>query len=283
MSEIILDVVLDALLDTLKVIPFLYAVYLLIEYLEKHHAEKLPHALQRLGPLGSLGGAVLGCIPQCGFSAAVSNLYSGRLISLGTLLSVYIATSDEAIPLLISNPEHASDIWRLILVKVIIAVIVGFGVDLIMKLLKKSNDEPDIDRLCQDCDCEHHHIAVSALIHTAQISLFILIINLVLGVAFEFAGADTISGFMMKDSPIQPLITALFGFIPNCAASVIITELYIEGVLSFGSCVAGLCTGAGVGLIVLFRTNHSIKENLTIMGILYAAAAVSGFVINLIW
>ena len=282
MSEIIIGIVLDALLDTLKVIPFLYIVYFLIEYLEHHHAEKLPNALRKLGSLGSLGGALLGSIPQCGFSAAVSNLFSGGLISMGTLISVYIATSDEAIPLLISNPSYASDVWRLIVVKIIIAVVVGFVVDLIARHYKKENESPHIDELCRDCDCEHHNIFVSALIHTAQISLIIMIINLVLGSAFEFLGTDRVASIMMKGSPVQPLITALFGFIPNCAASVIITQLYIEGVLSFGSCIAGLCTGAGVGLIVLFRTNHSIKQNLSIMGILYLSAVVSGVIINLI-
>jgi hypothetical protein len=282
MKEIIANVTLEALIDTLKVMPFLYAVYLLIEYTEHHHAEKLSAALRKMGPFGALGGALLGCIPQCGFSAAASNLYAGRLISQGTLIAVFLATSDEAIPMLISNPENAGSLWKLIAIKILIAVIAGFAADMLAMLKpKKSDENPHFEEICRDCDCEHHHIAYSALIHTVQITLFILIVNLILGAAFEFAGADAISKIMMSGSPLQPFVAALFGFIPNCAASVIITELYIKGVITFGSCIAGLCTGAGLGLLVLFRANKHLKENLSIMAALYAVAVISGLVINL--
>lgn len=281
MKETLTEIFLDAFIDTLKIIPFLFAVYLLIEYTEHKHSEKLSNALRKMGPLGSLGGAVLGSVPQCGFSAAASNLYAGRMISMGTLVSVFIATSDEAVPMLISDPESAGMLWKLILIKIAVAFVTGFAVDAVIKLTRGGEEAPHFDELCRGCDCEHHHIAVSALIHTLQISLFIFIISLILGGAFEFAGADAIAELMMKDSALQPFVAALFGFIPNCAASVVITELYIKGVLSFGSCVAGLCTGAGVGLLVLFKTNKHIKQNLAVMGILYAAAVISGLIINL--
>lgn len=282
MLEILFDVFLDALIDTLKVMPFLYAVYLLIEYTEHRHADKLSAALRKMGPFGSIGGALLGCIPQCGFSAAASNLYAGKMISMGTLLAVFISTSDEAIPLLISEPDFAGSLWKLILIKIVIAVIVGSVVDIVIKLTRgKENSGPHFEEICRGCDCEHHHIAFSALIHTLQISLFIFIISLILGAAFEIAGTDAIEKIMLTDSVFQPFIAALFGFIPNCAASVIITELYIKGALSFGSCIAGLCTGAGVGLLILFRTNRHLKQNFAIMGILYVSAVIAGIVINL--
>ena len=274
------EIFLDALIDTLKIIPFLYLVYLLIEYTEHSHADKLSAALRKLGPFGSIGGALLGSIPQCGFSAAASNLYTGRLISAGTLISVYIATSDEAIPMLISNPKFASALWTLIVIKIIIALIVGFIVDIVLKMLRKNDEQPDYEDICRDCHCDHHNIFTSALIHTVKISLFIFIVSLILGGAIELAGAEKISHFLMQGSIFQPFITALFGFIPNCASSVVITQLYIEGALSFGSCVAGLCTGAGVGLLILFRTNRRYKENFAIMGVMYAAAVISGLIIN---
>lgn len=280
----LLEIILDALVDTLKIVPFLFLVYLLIEYTEHRHSEKLVSALQKLGPLGSLGGALLGSVPQCGFSAAASNLYAGRMISLGTLAAVFISTSDEAIPMLIANPKSAGVIWKLILIKILIATLVGVIADTLLKLKKhKSDVEPDFEELCEGCDCEHHHIAVSALIHTVQISLFIFAVSLLLGIAMHFIGTKAVSEFMLSGSFFQPFVTALFGFIPNCASSVVITELYLQGVISFGSCISGLCTGAGVGLLVLFRSNrHHMKQNFAIMGIMYAAAVISGIIINII-
>ncbi len=280
----LLEIILDALVDTLKIVPFLFLVYLLIEYTEHRHSEKLVSALQKLGPLGSLGGALLGSVPQCGFSAAASNLYAGRMISLGTLAAVFISTSDEAIPMLIANPKSAGVIWKLILIKILIATLVGVIADALLKLKKhKSDVEPDFEELCEGCDCEHHHIAVSALIHTVQISLFIFAVSLLLGIAMHFIGTKAVSEFMLSGSFFQPFVTALFGFIPNCASSVVITELYLQGVISFGSCISGLCTGAGVGLLVLFRSNrHHMKQNFAIMGIMYASAVISGIIINII-
>jgi hypothetical protein len=280
--SVILEILKESAVDTLKVIPFLYAVYLLIEYTEHHHSDKLSAALEKMGAFGSLGGAILGSVPQCGFSAAASNLYSGGMISTGTLISVFIATSDEAVPIMISNPSSAKSLWKLLIVKIIIAFIAGFAVDLIIKLCgRRRSGSPHYDEICRECDCEHHSVAYSAFIHTLQISLFIFAISFVLGAAFEFAGSETIAKIMMRDSPFQPFIAALFGFIPNCAASVVITELYTDGVLSFGSCIAGLSTGAGVGLLVLFRANRHAKQNLGIMGIMYLTAVISGLIINL--
>ncbi|MDO4943568.1 MAG: putative manganese transporter [Ruminococcus sp.] len=282
MLDTLLDVVVDALIDSAKVLPFLFGVYLLIEYIEHRSADKLGKALQKMGPFGAVGGGILGAVPQCGFSVVASNLYTGRLISMGTLVAVYLSTSDEAVPMMISNPEFASELWKLILIKAAVGIIAGIIVDLCLRAMgRHQHDEPFVD-LCEDCDCEHHGIVHSALHHTIHIIIFILAVNLILGCVMEFAGVDAVKKIMMTDSVFQPFIAGIVGFIPNCAASVVLTQLYIEGVVSFGALISGLCTGAGVGLLVLFKTNKHVKENLSIMGILYIAAIAAGFVSNLI-
>ena len=281
MWDRIFDVLLDAFKDTLITLPFLFGVYLLIEYIEHKSSDKLGNALRKMGPFGSAGGAVIGAIPQCGFSVAASNLYAGRLISMGTLIAVYISTSDEAIPLIIGEPKAVPMLWKLILIKVGIAMAAGMVVALAIKLFGKKQEQEPFKELCADCDCEHHSILHSALHHTLHIIIFILIINLVLGFVMEFAGKQTVEKLMMTDSWVQPVIAAFIGFIPNCAASAVLTKLYIGGVVSFGALIAGLCTGAGVGLMVLFRTNKNHKQNFAIMGILYVVAVASGLIIQL--
>ena len=264
MFETLVDVFLDALIDSLKILPFLFGVYLLIEYIEHRSADKLGKALRKMGPFGAIGGSILGAVPQCGFSV------------------VYLATSDEAIPMMIANPAFAGKLWQLILIKVAVAIIAGVLVDLILKLMGKKQDEEPFKEICEDCDCEHHSILHSALHHTVSIILFIFAVNLILGAVMEFAGEDTVKTLLMSDSIVQPFIAGIIGFIPNCAASVVLTQLYIEGVVSFGSLIAGLCTGAGVGLLVLFKTNkHNMKENFAIMGILYVFGVAAGFVASL--
>lgn len=282
MLDTIIDVLADAFLDSVKTLPFLFGVYLLIEYIEHRSADKLGRALQKMGPFGAIGGSILGAIPQCGFSVVASNLYTGRLISMGTLVAVYLSTSDEAIPLMISNPSFAKKLWVLILVKVAVGIIAGILVDLTLRLLGRRQMEEPFKELCEDCDCEHHGIIHSAFHHTLGIIIFIFAVNLILGFFMEFAGVETAQKLLMTDSVFQPLIAGIVGFIPNCAASVVLTQLYIEGVLSFGSLIAGLCTGAGVGLLVLFKTNKHYKENFAVMGILYAFGILAGFITNLI-
>lgn len=278
-----LDILLDAVLDTLKALPFLFGAYLLIEFLEHRASGKLTAALSKMGPLGPIGGAVLGCVPQCGFSVAAANFYAGRLISPGALLAVFLATSDEALPILLSRPQAMPDLLRLLGVKLIAAAAFGLLTDLVCKrFLKLRQDEPFHD-LCDDCDCEHEGVFKAALHHTIKIFLFLLLINLALGFAIYFVGEENISRLLLSGSVFQPLLAALIGFIPNCAASVILTELYLAGSLSFGSAVAGLCTGAGLGLAVLFKTNRHPRENFALAGVLYVAAVVTGVACNLIF
>ena len=272
-----LDILLDALIDTLKTLPFLFGAYLLIEFLEHRASEKLTGALRRLGPFGPVGGAVLGLVPQCGFSVAAANFYAGRLITPGTLMAVFLATSDEALPILVSQPG------ALLGVKLVSGAVFGVLTDLIWKRLPHRTPEHPFEELCKDCDCEHHGIFRAALTHTVRIALFLLLVNLVLGGAIHFVGEERISQVLLSGSVLQPFVAALLGFIPNCASSVILTELYLAGSLSFGAAVAGLCTGAGVGLAVLFKYNRHLKENLLLAGILYGSAVATGLVCGLLF
>lgn len=278
-----IDIILDAVLDALKTLPFLFGAYLLIEFLEHRASGKLTDALSHLGPFGPLGGALLGCVPQCGFSVAAANFYAGRLITPGTLLAVFLATSDEALLILLSRPQALGDLGRLLLVKFLAAALFGLLADLVLRRFLKPSPEAPFHDLCKDCGCEEHGIFHSALHHTLQIFLFLLAINLLLGFGIHFIGQETISRFLLSGSGFQPLLTALVGFIPNCAASVLLTELYLAGSLSFGSAVAGLCTGAGMGMAVLFRANRRLKENLCLAGVLYVAAVITGVACNLLF
>lgn len=271
-----IDILLDALVDTLKTLPFLFGAYLLLEFLEHRASEKLINALSRLGPLGPLGGAALGLVPQCGFSVAASNFYAGRLITPGTLLAVFLATSDEALPILVSQPGALPDLFLLLGVKFLSGALFGMGTDLLWKHLPHRQAEHPFTELCQDCDCEHRGILSAALLHTAKIALFLFLINLLLGGAIHFVGEERISQVLLSGSVFQPFVAALIGFIPNCASSVILTELYLAGSLSFGAAVAGLCTGAGVGLAVLWKANRHPKENLMLMVLLYGSAVCTG-------
>lgn len=282
--EAIKEVFSEAVIDTAKMLPLLFLVYLLIEYLEHKASDRFSTALRRLGPFGPVGGAMIGCLPQCGFSVAVSNLYSGRLVSLGTLIAVYISTSDEAIPILIANPKSAASVWQLILAKVVIAVIAGLFIDGAMRFFhRRGNEENEpYHDLCENCGCEEHGIVYSAVRHTVQIFIFLFIVSFALGMGIHLLGEERLDAILMTDSIFQPLIASLIGLIPNCAASVILTNLYVAGSLSFGSVIAGLSTGAGMGLVVLFRTNKNIKQNLGIMGLLYAIGALSGLIIDLV-
>ncbi len=290
MSEI-LEILLDGLLDALKMLPFLFGVYLLIEYMEHKNSKGFEGFFKRLGFFGPVGGAALGAIPQCGISVAATNLYSGRVITLGTIIAVYIATSDEAIPIILANPEKIGVLWKLIVVKIVAAAAAGIAVDLISKaVFKNKKEEKPFDELCEHCGCHDHEeetgthsVLLPALKHTAEIFVFVLIINIVLGFVMEYLGQDFLKSILISDSVFQPLICAVVGFIPNCAASVLLTELYLQEVISFGSCIAGLCTGAGMGLLVLFKTNKHVKQNLAILGILYVVAVITGFLANLLF
>ena len=277
--EEILHELLHALIETLKTVPFLFLAYLLMEFIEHKASDKMENALKKIGSSGPAIGSALGCIPQCGFSASASNLYTAGLITEGTLIAVFLSTSDEALPILLSTAGGHSSVWKLILCKVVIGIISGFAVDFILRRLKVEKTPID---MCKDCGCEEEKgILKPSLKHTLKISLFILAINIALGLAIHFLGEERLSAILLSDSLIQPFITALIGLIPNCAVSVMLTDLYIEGALSFGSAVAGLCAGAGVGLTVLLKANKCKKENVRIIAVLYGISAIFGFILML--
>lgn len=280
------DVLLDALIDTAKMLPFLFLAFLLMEFIEHKAGDKLADFLRKLGgktALGPAAGAVIGCVPQCGFSVAASNLYAGRVITVGTLIAVFLSTSDEAVPVLLAHPEMIGSIWKLIAVKIVVAVIAGAAADLIVKVFKIHTEGESIEDMCTEtgCGCGEHGIWYSALKHTVNIIIFILIVNILLGIVMAFVGNETMEKFLGSMGVLQPFAAGLVGMIPNCAASVLITELYAEGAISFGTAAAGLCTGAGIGLAVLFRTNKNIKENLMITAAVYAVGVLCGIVLNL--
>lgn len=277
-----IDIIFDAVVDLLKVLPFLFGAFLLIEFLEHKAIDKVTYRLQHVGFLGPVFGAIVGVVPQCGFSVTAADFYGGRLITIGTLAAVFLSTSDEALLIMLSQPSSFPYVLKLILSKMIIAVVFGVLLDFIFRHLRKSVViERPFEELCHDCHChEDHNIIKAALEHTLKIAGFLLIVNLVLTAVMTIAGEAFISRLFLSDSIFQPALAALIGFIPNCAASVLITQLFLDGTLSFGSAVAGLCTGAGLGLIVLWRTNHRWKENLAIMGYIYIVGTICGMILN---
>ena len=279
----IIDAFLDALKDCAVALPFLFAVYLLMEALEKH-SEVMSMAFVKKGEaLGPLFSSVLGLIPQCGFSAAMSNLYVGGVIGAGTLISVFLATSDEALLIMLSHPGASSGIWRLLLVKFTSALVFGYLLNPIFKRWKLRKEVGDI---CtdEDCGCEESPgILRPALIHTLKIEGWLFGICFGLNILIALIGAEELATFIGGDLFIQPFITALLGLVPNCAVSVLFTELYLSGSLSFVSAVAGLCSGAGLGLIVLFRMNKSKKECVIITLTLYICSALTCIILNLIF
>lgn len=269
-----------AVTDTLIAIPLLFLAYLLMEFLERRASDKMERTLKKIGSNGPFIGSLLGCVPQCGFSASASNLYTAGLITEGTLISVFLATSDEAFVVLLSTPNAFPEIIKLLITKIIIGFFAGFIIDIVLASMRIKKTPVE---MCQDCGCEEEKsIWIPTLKHTAKMALFIFIINIGLGFAMEMLGEDMLSHILLSDSVLQPFVTALVGLIPNCAVSAVITKLYIAGHLSFGSAVAGLCTGAGIGLAVLFKANPVKKENFRIIGILYLVSALFGLLLSLL-
>ena len=226
----------------------------------------------------------LGVVPQCGFSASATNLYAARVISLGTLIAVYLSTSDEMLPIFLSESVELSIILKILGIKFLIGVIAGFIIDFVLRLKNKNQEDEKIVDLCEDehCHCHEHGIFKSALKHTLSIFVYILIITLIINIVVEFVGEDNIASFIGNHTVLGPVVSSLVGLIPNCAASVIITNLYIQGVINVASLIAGLLTGAGVGLIVLFKMNKNLKQNISIVSLIYGIGVVSGIVLQLI-
>ena len=280
MWEIIADVIIDAGIDVLKMLPFLFAAFLLIEALEHYSTDFTEKVLKKVGKAGPIVGAAAGCIPQCGFSVMAANLYAGGIISVGTLLSVFIATSDEAILIILGNPDRAKEVIPLLALKVVIAVAVGYVTDIFLS--KRVAVSKKSGALCSHCGCHEHGAGIlkPAWNHTVKITAYLLIFTIALNICVEFMGIEKISAYLLGDTLFQPMIAAVIGLIPNCAASVILTQLYLNGAISFASVISGLCAGAGIGLVVLFRMNKDKKENLKILGLLYGFAVLAGIILE---
>lgn len=285
--ELFLDALIDALIDSSKMLPFLFLAYLLIEWLERNHGERIEAALAGGGRWGFVPGAVLGCVPQCGFSAVAANLYASRVITPGTLLAVFIATSDEAIPLLAAEPEQWGSLLLLVVLKVIFGIAAGFVLDVPLRRFLPRSLYGGYAGHPEEIDCHEEHEAssgiwVSALRHTGEIFAFILLFSVLLGMLFEGMGEEPLTAFLASMGPFQPMAAALVGLIPNCAASVLLAQLFVQGAISFGSLFAGLCAGAGIGLAVLWRVNPSWKQNLFMTGLVWLTGSVLGICLQLL-
>ena len=280
----ILHILEHTAIETLRLLPFLFITYLLMEYIEHKTSEKSKKIIQKSGKFGPVLGAIVGIFPQCGFSVSATNLYAARVITLGTLISVYLATSDEMLPILLTEAVPASTIFMILGLKLIIGMIAGFVIDFVIRTIKKDNqEEQKIEELCEHehCHCEEG-IIVSAIKHTISIIIFIFLITLVINGVIEFIGKEVIENFISQNVILGPIVAGLIGLIPNCASSVILTELFIENVISMPILISGVSVNAGIGLLVLFKTNKNLKENLGIIGLLYAIGVISGIILQVI-
>jgi hypothetical protein len=273
------EILLDTLIDNLKVLPFLFLTYLLIEFLEKKAEDGSIRVINGSGKWGPVLGAALGVVPQCGFSAATANLYACGVITRGTLLAVFLSTSDEMLPILLSQNVGLGTIGKILLVKVIVALLAGFTVDAVLR--RKQSEH--IHEICEQegCRCEDG-VFKSALRHTLKIFVFLVVISLALNAAVELLGQERLAGFILNKPVIGELLSGLIGLIPNCAASVVITQLYLEGGMSAGAMLSGLLVGSGMGILVLVRMNRSWRDNLLTVALLYAFGVVGGALAGLL-
>lgn len=302
--QIFLSALSDAALDTLKVLPILYLAYLLVAYFSHEKSKKFTNFLNKSKKAGPLVGAFLGCVPQCGFSSVMSDLYARRSITLGTLIAVFIATSDEAIPILIANPNFTVDLLIMIGLKIAFAIAFGYLVDITLNIFERKRikkqltqiSEHDLEHNHDYCMCnghsdtkEHCHeenIFLDALHHSVSIALYIFVATLLINIIVECVGMDALTGWFGGNVYIQILLAGLIGLIPNCAASVFLVELYINGGIAFSAMFAGLSVGAGVGIIILFTKNvgkHKIWQNIAILSMLYIFGIASGMIVSLFY
>lgn len=278
------EIVLSGLLETVKIIPFLFLTYLLMEFIEHKAGERAESFMQRAGVFAPAVGGLLGAVPQCGFSAAAANLYAGRIISIGTLVAVFLSTSDEMIPILISGNIDFGIVALVVLYKAVVAIIVGLGIDLALKLMRRDREKINIDAICDEdnCHCERG-IVYSAFHHTVTVSAFVLLITLAINSLVFFLGEENL-GAILYDRPfVSHLIAAIFGLIPNCAASVALATLCSQGLITAGTMMSGLFSGAGIGLLVLCKVNRKAKENLIIIAILVVVGLVFGLLGDLVF
>ena len=274
-----LDIIIDTMKDGLRILPFLFIAFLIIELFEHKFSNKSISIIKKTGKFGPIVGGVLGCVPQCGFSVLATNLYITRIITLGTLVSIYLSTSDEMLPILIANGSSFNVIFKIIGIKLCIGIICGLVIDFTIK--KKDNIL--ISDFCEEdnCHCENSLI-VSSLKHTFHTLIFIVLVSFLLNTVMYYGGEEMLSNMLGVNGIVTPFIASLIGLIPNCASSVVLTELYLNGILSLSSVIAGLLTGSGVAILVLFKSNKNIKENIKILLLVYLIGVLSGLILELV-
>lgn len=284
------DIIIDTFLDGLKLLPFLFITYFVMEYIEHRMGEKAKDTIEKSGHFGPVLGGAIGVFPQCGFSAAASGLYAARMITLGTLLAVFLSTSDEMLPILISEQVSVAVIFKLLGIKALAGIIVGIIVDLLVGRRQRdrggnvsigveTEKEDNDDCCCKSCQ---NGMLKSALCHTGNIFLFLLLVTFVLNATIHFIGEEFLTGLILNRPLFGHMIGALVGLIPNCASSVIITQLYLKGAMGLGAAMSGLLAGSGVGLAILFRVNGDIRENIKITALLYVIGVISGIVVDIL-
>ena len=275
-------ILLDTLFESLNLLPFLLFTFLIIEFIEHKASKKSIQMLTKTKKYGPIIGGILGATPQCGLGVMATNLYATNIITIGTLIAIYLSTSDEMLPVLISEGMPFSKILIILLIKVIIGIVCGFIIDFIFRK-KNKHTKIDVQELCENehCHCENS-IIKSSLIHTLKTFSFIFLVSFVLHIFIHEIGEDKISNLLFNGNIFSPFLSCIIGLIPNCAGSVVITELYVNNVISFGSMLAGLLTGSGISILVLFKVNSDLKENMMILGTIYIIGVIFGILFNLV-
>ena len=274
------DCILDGVIDTLKLLPYLFITFLILEFIENKISKKNEKLLANNKKYGPFLGGLLGALPQCGFSSMAANLFSARVITMGTLIAVFLSTSDEMLPIMLSENVDVLLILKIVGFKVLVGILIGILVDIIFK----KDIKDGIHDLCEHdhCDCEHHGIIVSSILHTLKTGLFVLIANLIINLIIFKVGEDSLSDLLLNNNIFTYFISSLIGLIPNCAGSVIITELYLSKLITVGTMLSGLLTGSGLGILLLFKSNKNMKENLTILSIIYFVGIIIGILVDII-
>ena len=278
-----LECLIDGLLDSLKIIPFLFVTFLILEYLEHKLNKKSEKVLIKYKKIGPILGGVLGAIPQCGFGAMAASLFSNKIITIGTVVAIFLSTSDEMLPIMLGNKVNIGVALSIVLFKALIGIIVGLLVDLLFRKKGYVKEHIHIQDMCEDehCHCDDEGILKSSIIHTLKIGLFILIANISINLVIHFIGEEQLSNILLSNNLLKYFIASLVGLIPNCASSIVITELYLSNLITIGTMFAGLLTGSGVGILLLFKVNKNMKENVTILSTIYAVGVVVGFLVDL--
>ena len=277
-----LDILFDALIDTLKLLPYLLITFILLEFIEHKLTRKNEKILTNNKKYGPLIGGLLGGLPQCGFSAMAANLFSSKVITIGTIVAVFLSTSDEMLPIMISEHTSIKLMVLIVIFKVSLGIIIGFIIDII---IKKRSSKPieQINHMCEEehCSCEHDGIILSSIKHTLKIGLFILIANLIINIIIFELGEDTLSNILLNKNIFTYFVASIIGLIPNCASSVIMTELYLSNLITLGTLLSGLLTGSGIGILILFKTNKNIKENIFILSVIYFIGIIIGILVDI--